>query len=61
MAVITYMSVFVMAAIFRTTAAVTSTASQAMAGAGILVLVLVIYTGFAIRIPEMPVWFSWLR
>ncbi|KAJ5024425.1 hypothetical protein J3E73DRAFT_236676 [Bipolaris maydis] len=58
---ITYMSTFIMAAIFRTTAAVTKTASQAMAGAGMLVLVLVIYTGFVIRIPQMPDWFGWIR
>ena len=50
-----------MAAIFRTTAAVTKTASQAMTGAGVLVLVLVIYTGYVIRIPQMPVYFGWLR
>lgn len=55
------MATFVMAAIFRTTAAVTQTASQAMAGAGVLVLILVIYTGFVIRIPEMPVYFGWIR
>ncbi|KAF5845320.1 hypothetical protein GGP41_002938 [Bipolaris sorokiniana] len=58
---ITYMSTFIMAAIFRTTAAVTKTAAQAMAGAGMLVLVLVIYTGFVIRIPQMPDWFGWIR
>jgi ABC-type multidrug transport system ATPase subunit/ABC-type multidrug transport system permease subunit len=59
--VVTYMTTFIMAAIFRTTAAITKTASQAMAGAGVLVLVLVIYTGFVIRIPEMPDWFGWIR
>jgi ABC-type multidrug transport system permease subunit len=59
--IVTYMATFVMAAIFRTTAAVTKTASQAMAGAGVLVLILVIYTGFVIRIPQMPDWFGWIR
>ncbi|RAR06150.1 abc multidrug transporter [Stemphylium lycopersici] len=59
--IVTYMATFAMAAIFRTTAAVTKTASQAMAGAGVLVLVLVIYTGFVIRIPQMPDWFGWIR
>lgn len=58
---VTYIATFVMAAIFRTTAAVTKTASQAMTGAGILVLALVIYTGFVIRIPQMPVYFGWIR
>lgn len=59
--IVTYLATFIMAAIFRTTAAVTQTASQAMAGAGVLVLVLVIYTGFVIRIPQMPVYFGWIR
>ncbi|KAF2124945.1 hypothetical protein P153DRAFT_370276 [Dothidotthia symphoricarpi CBS 119687] len=58
---VTYISIFVMTAIFRTTAALTKTASQAMAGAGVLVLILVIYTGYVIRVPEMPVYFGWLR
>ncbi|KAF2847006.1 ABC multidrug transporter-like protein [Plenodomus tracheiphilus IPT5] len=58
---VTYIATFVMAAIFRTTAAVTQTASQAMTGAGVLVLALVIYTGYVIRVPEMKVWFSWIR
>ncbi|ODA80911.1 hypothetical protein RJ55_03871 [Drechmeria coniospora] len=58
---ITYMSIFVMSAIFRTLAAATRTISQAMALAGVLVLALVIYTGFAIRVPEMHPWFSWIR
>ncbi|KAH7062844.1 ABC-2 type transporter-domain-containing protein [Paraphoma chrysanthemicola] len=59
--IVTYMATFIMAAIFRTTAAVTKTASQAMAGAGVIVLILVIYTGFVIRIPQMPVYFGWIR
>lgn len=59
--VVTYISTLAMSAIFRTTAAVTKTASQAMAGAGVLVLMLVVYTGFVIRIPQMHDWFSWIR
>jgi ATP-binding cassette subfamily G (WHITE) protein 2 (PDR) len=59
--IVTYMSTFIMAAIFRTTAATTQTASQAMAGAGVVMLFLVIYTGFIIRIPQMPDWFGWIR
>lgn len=58
---ITYMSIFVMSAVFRTMAAATKTVSQAMALAGVLVLALVIYTGFAITVPQMHPWFSWLR
>ena len=53
---ITYMSTFVMSAIFRTMAAATRTVSQAMALSGVLVLALVIYTGFAIRVPDMHPW-----
>ncbi|PHH91761.1 hypothetical protein CDD83_10405 [Cordyceps sp. RAO-2017] len=58
---ITYMSIFVMSAVFRTMAAATRTISQAMALAGVLVLALVIYTGFAIRVPQMHHYFSWIR
>ncbi|KAF9878249.1 ABC-2 type transporter [Colletotrichum karsti] len=58
---ITYMSTFVMSAVFRTMAAITKTVSQAMMLAGVLVLALVIYTGFVVRVPQMVVWFSWLR
>ncbi|UKZ61537.1 uncharacterized protein TrAtP1_002800 [Trichoderma atroviride] len=56
-----YISIFVMSAIFRTMAAITKTVSQAMSLAGILVLALVIYTGFTITVPSMHPWFSWIR
>ncbi|KAM0270056.1 hypothetical protein ACHAQH_009556 [Verticillium albo-atrum] len=58
---ITYMSIFVMSAIFRTLAAVTKTVSQAMMLAGVMVLALVIYTGFVITVPQMHPWFGWIR
>ncbi|KAF9769293.1 hypothetical protein IL306_013302 [Fusarium sp. DS 682] len=58
---ITYISTFIMSAIFRTMAAVTKTISQAMMLAGIMVLALVIYTGFVIRVPQMVDWFGWIR
>ena len=58
---ITYIATFVMSAIFRTLAAVTQTVSQAMALAGIMMLALVIYTGFVIRTAQMHPWFSWIR
>ena len=58
---ITYILTFVMSGIFRTLAAITKTVSQAMALAGIMVLALVIYTGFVIRVPQMHPWFSWIR
>jgi hypothetical protein len=58
---IVYLITFVMSAIFRTLAAVTKTISQAMALSGVMILALVIYTGFAINVPLMHPWFSWLR
>lgn len=58
---ITYISTFVMSAIFRTMAAVTKTISQALALSGVLVLAIVIYTGFVIKVPSMHPWFSWIR
>jgi ABC-type multidrug transport system fused ATPase/permease subunit len=50
-----------MSAVFRTLAAITKTVSQAMALSGVMILALVIYTGFAITVPEMHPWFSWIR
>ncbi|KAH7116250.1 ABC-2 type transporter [Dendryphion nanum] len=58
---ITYISTFVMSAVFRTMAALTKTVSQAMALSGVLVLAIVIYTGFVIAVPNMHPWFSWIR
>ncbi|CAI6337086.1 unnamed protein product [Periconia digitata] len=58
---ITYISTFVMSAVFRTLAALTKTVSQAMALSGVLVLALVIYTGFVVAVPNMHPWFSWIR
>lgn len=58
---ITYLVTFVMSAVFRTLAAATKSVSQAMTLSGVLVLALVIYTGFTIPVPEMHPWFSWIR
>jgi ABC-type multidrug transport system ATPase subunit/ABC-type multidrug transport system permease subunit len=58
---ITFVATFVMSAVFRTMAAITKTVSQAMSLAGVLVLALVIYTGFVISVPKMHPWFSWIR
>ncbi|KAH7308583.1 ABC-2 type transporter-domain-containing protein [Stachybotrys elegans] len=58
---ITFVSTFVMSAVFRTMAAMTRTVSQAMSLSGVLVLALVIYTGFTITVPDMHPWFSWIR
>ncbi|KAH7320724.1 ABC-2 type transporter [Stachybotrys elegans] len=58
---ITYLITFVMSGIFRTLAAVSNGVSQALACAGVIVLALVIYTGFVIPVPLMHPWFSWIR
>ncbi|KAH8805199.1 putative ABC multidrug transporter [Xylogone sp. PMI_703] len=51
---------FTMSAMFRTVAAVTKTVSQAMAIAGVLVLAIVIYTGYTIPRSYMKPWFKWI-
>lgn len=53
--------VFTMSNIFRSLAAATKTLAQAMAMAGVMVLAIVIYSGFVIHIPSMHPWFSWIR
>jgi ABC-type multidrug transport system ATPase subunit len=58
---ITFIITFVMSAIFRTLAAVTKTVSQAMALAGVMILALVVYTGFVLPRPFMHPWFEWIR
>ncbi|KAK8110269.1 ATPase [Apiospora kogelbergensis] len=57
----TFFSSLAMSTVFRTMAAVTKTVSQAMSLAGVLVLALVIYTGYVIAVPQMHPWFSWIR
>ncbi|KAK8855092.1 ABC-2 type transporter [Apiospora arundinis] len=57
----TFVSSLAMSTVFRTMAAVTKTVSQAMSLAGVLVLALVIYTGYVIAVPQMHPWFSWIR
>ncbi|KAE8309870.1 ABC-2 type transporter-domain-containing protein [Aspergillus transmontanensis] len=59
----TFLSTLAMSGIFRTLAASTKTLAQAMAMAGVLVLAIVIYTGFVIPVPQMHdiPWFSWIR
>lgn len=58
---ITFMITFVMSAIFRTLAAVTKTVSQAMGLAGVMILALVVYTGFVLPVPSMHPWFEWIH
>lgn len=58
---IAFISMFVMSAVFRTMAAVTKTVSQAMALSGVLVLAIVVYTGFVVPVSYMHPWFGWIR
>ncbi|KAK7538868.1 ABC-2 type transporter [Phyllosticta citricarpa] len=58
---VVFISMFVMSAIFRTMAAITKTVSQAMALAGVLVLAIVVYTGFVIPAPLMRDYLGWIR
>ncbi len=55
-----FISMLTMSAIFRTIAASTKTVSQAMAFAGVMVLAIVIYTGFTIPRPYEHPWFKWI-
>ncbi|RMY66568.1 hypothetical protein D0863_08338 [Hortaea werneckii] len=58
---IVFTSMFVMSAVFRTMAAVTKTVSQAMALSGVLILAIVVYTGFTVPVSYMHPWFGWIR
>ncbi|KAF2014159.1 ABC-transporter [Aaosphaeria arxii CBS 175.79] len=49
-----------MTCIFRTIAALTKTVSVALTGAGILVLMIIIYTGFTLPRTYMHPWFEWI-
>ena len=56
-----FIATLTMSGAFRTLAACTKTSAQALAMAGVIILVLVIYTGFVVVPQQMVVWFSWLR
>ncbi|KAJ5116193.1 hypothetical protein N7456_000541 [Penicillium angulare] len=58
---ITFIITFVMSAVFRTLAAITKTVSQAMGLAGVMILALVVYTGFVLPVPSMHPWFEWIH
>lgn len=56
----TFMSLLCMSQVFRTIAAATKTIPQALAMAGVILLAVVIYTGFVIPKPDMHPWFGWI-
>lgn len=55
-----FVVMFVMSAIFRTLAAVTKTVAQAMGLAGVMILALIVYTGYVLPVPSMHPWFEWI-
>lgn len=58
---ISFMLTLVMSMLFRTIASVSRTLSQAMAPAAILILAIIIYTGFALPVPNMRGWARWIN
>ena len=53
--------VLAMSMFFRTIAATSRTLSQALAPAAVLILALIIYTGFTVPIGDMHPWFRWIN
>ncbi|KAL9127279.1 MAG: hypothetical protein Q9217_003814 [Psora testacea] len=56
-----FLCVLAMSMFFRSIAAMSRTLAQAMAPAAVLILALVIYTGFAVPIRDMHPWFRWIN
>lgn len=50
-----------MSMLFRTIASLSRTLSQAMAPTAIVILALIIYTGFTIPTRDMHPWFRWIN
>ena len=55
-----FVATLTMSSIFRSLAALTRTLSQAMAFAGVMVLAIVIYTGFTLPRPYAHPWMKWI-
>ncbi|KAL2067593.1 hypothetical protein VTL71DRAFT_2018 [Oculimacula yallundae] len=58
---ISFMLTMVMSMLFRTIGSVSRTLSQAMAPSAVLILAIVIYTGFALPVPNMRGWARWIN
>jgi len=58
---ISFALTLVMSMVFRTIASVSRTLSQAMAPAAVLILAIIIYTGFALPVPNMRGWARWIN
>lgn len=59
--VFSFACVLAMSMFFRTIAATSRTLSQALAPAAVLILALIIYTGFTVPIGNMHPWFRWIN
>ena len=57
----TFSTTLAMSMIFRTIAASSRSLAQALAPAAIILLALMIYTGFVVPISSMGVWFRWIN
>jgi ATP-binding cassette subfamily G (WHITE) protein 2 (PDR) len=56
-----FLCVLAMSMLFRSIGALSRTLSQAMAPAAMIILALVIYTGFTIPTRDMHPWFRWIN
>ncbi|KAF7551934.1 hypothetical protein G7Z17_g4676 [Cylindrodendrum hubeiense] len=54
-------AILTMSGIFRSLGAVTRTSGQAMSLAGMMILFIVVYTGFTLPVASMHPWLSWIR
>ena len=55
-----FVAIMTMSSIFRSLAALTKTVSQALAYAGVMVLAIVVYTGFTLPRPYAHPWLVWI-
>ena len=58
---VSFVAMLTMSAIFRTIAASTKGVPQAMMLAGVLILAIVMYTGFTLQKMNMHPWFKWIN
>ena len=56
-----FSTVLAMSMIFRCIGALSRSLAQAMAPSAVIILSLIIYTGFAVPTPDMKVWFRWIN
>ncbi|KAI5799834.1 putative ABC multidrug transporter [Geopyxis carbonaria] len=59
--IFTYIATLTMSAIFRSIAASTKKVETAMSLSGVMILALVVYTGYVIPKPSLHPWFKWIN